>query len=217
MFELLFKRDVGTAPQLLLLGAHSDDIEIGAGGTILKLLEEFSDARVYWIVFSANGARAVEAETSANHFLKGAREKRVFVKDFRESYFPYVGDEIKDFFEELKHQFEPDLVFTHFREDLHQDHQTICNLTWNTFRNHTILEYEVPKYDGDLGRPNVYQPLSASICEQKIGYLMESFPSQTVRPWFTEDTFYSLLRLRGIEAQTVHAEAFYARKLVLGH
>ena len=217
MFELLFKRDVRTAPKLLFLGAHSDDIEIGVGGTVLKLMEKFPNASVFWVIFSADKVRAAEAEASAKCFLEGSSEKRVVVKNFNESYFPYVGAEIKDFFEELKLGFEPDLIFTHFREDLHQDHRTICDITWNTFRNHTILEYETPKYDGDLGRPNVYVPLSTAICEKKIRYLMEKFPSQTEKSWFTEDTFLSFLRLRGVEAQVKYAEAFYSRKLVIDH
>jgi LmbE family N-acetylglucosaminyl deacetylase len=215
MFELLFKRDVGTEPKLLFLGAHSDDIEIGSGGTVLKLLQRFPKASVFWVVFGADGERAREAVSSADRFLKDAGEKRVIVKDFRESYFPYVGAEIKEFFEDLKQAFDPDLVVTHYREDLHQDHQAICNLTWNTFRNHTILEYEIPKWDGDLGRPNTYVPLSPEICRKKVHYILESFPSQTKKQWFTEDTFLSLMRLRGVESHEYYAEAFYSRKLVI--
>jgi LmbE family N-acetylglucosaminyl deacetylase len=215
MFEVLFKRDVGTAPKLLFLGAHSDDIEIGSGGTVLKLLQRFSNASVMWVVFGADGERAKEAESSADRFLEGVGEKRVVVKNFRESYFPYVGAEIKDFFEDLKLGFDPDLVVTHYRDDLHQDHRAICDFTWNTFRNHTIIEYEVPKWDGDLGRPNLYVPLSAAIVQRKIRYILDSFQSQTRKNWFTEDAFLSLLRLRGIESQEHYAEAFYSRKLVI--
>ena len=215
MFELLFKREVGSSPKLLLLGAHSDDIEIGSGGTILRFLERFPGAVVYWVVFSAVPERAVEAQESAKLFLSGIAESHVMVKDFRESYFPYEGGQIKGFFEELKGLVDPDLVLTHFREDLHQDHRTISSLTWNTFRNQTVLEYEIPKYDGDLGRPSVFVPLSADTCERKIRYLMRAFRSQTQRPWFTEDTFRSLLRLRGVEAHEKYAEAFHLRKLVM--
>lgn len=216
MLELLFPRRAGTGPKLLLLGAHSDDIEIGAGGTVLRLLERLPGASVLWVVFSAQGQRAVEAETGAALFLEQARERRILVKTFRESYFPYVGHEIKDFFEDLKQLIDPDLIFTHFRGDLHQDHQTICNLTWNTFRRHTILEYEIPKWDGDMGRPNVYVPLDSETCRRKVRYVIECFKSQSTRHWFTEETFMSLLRLRGVEAGERYAEAFFAPKLVLG-
>lgn len=136
---------------------------------------------------------------------------------FKESCFPYRGEEIKAFFERLKKRVTPDLIFTHYRHDLHQDHRVICELTWNTFRNHQILEYEIPKYDGDLGQPNVYIPLPKSTCDRKVKYLMEEFPTQRGRQWFSSDTFYSLLRLRGIESspQARYAEAFYGRKIVL--
>lgn len=201
-------------PKILLLGAHSDDIEIGAGGTILQLLEEVPDAEVHWVVFSAPGKRDTEARASAALFLNGASHKETIVKNFRESYFPSVVDEIKDFFEQLKAT-DPDLIFTHYRDDLHQDHRTICNLTWNTFRNHTILEYEIPKWDGDLGRPNVYFPLNSRICQQKVQYLMDCFQTQKSKNWFTEDTFLSLMRIRGVESQEQYAEAFHARKLVI--
>ncbi len=201
---------------VLCLGAHSDDIEIGCGGTILRLLQTYRNCHVTWVVFCADKARKREAITSAKRFLRGAKANTIITKAFKESFFPYRGEEIKAFFEQLKARVAPDLILSHYRHDLHQDHRLICELTWNTFRNHLILEYEIPKYDGDLGQPNVYVSLSKELCDIKVKYLMEVFSTQRSRQWFTEDTFYSLLRLRGIEAPglTKYAEAFYGRKIV---
>lgn len=203
---------------LLCLGAHSDDIEIGCGGTILRLLRACGECDVTWVVFSAEAQRRREAVSSAKRFLKDARASTVITKSFKESFFPYRGEAIKSCFEELKLRFQPDLIFTHYRHDLHQDHRVICELTWNTFRNHQVLEYEIPKYDGDLGQPNVFVPLTQALCKKKVKCLMEGFSTQRSRQWFTEDTFYALLRLRGIEsnAPDKYAEAFYGRKIVLG-
>jgi len=202
---------------VLCLGAHSDDIEIGCGGTILRLLKAYSNCTITWVVFCADAARRREALSSAKRFLRGAKVSTIITKAFKGSFFPYRGEEIKTFFEQLKTRVEPDLIFSHYREDLHQDHRLISEFTWNTFRSHLILEYEIPKYDGDLGQPNVYVPLSREVCDAKIQYLMEEFSTQRSRQWFTEDTFYSLLRLRGIEAPgaTRYAEAFYGRKIVV--
>lgn len=203
---------------ILCLGAHSDDIEIGCGGTILQLLRMYKHCDVTWVVFSAKGPRKREATSSAKRFLRDARRSTIVTKEFKESFFPYRGEEIKGYFESLKKMVTPDLVFTHYRYDLHQDHRIICELTWNTFRNHSILEYEIPKYDGDLGQPNLFVPLDAEQAKEKVRILTECFGTQRNRQWFTDDTFYAMLRLRGIEANssTKHAEAFYARKVVLG-
>jgi LmbE family N-acetylglucosaminyl deacetylase len=201
--------------QVLCLGAHSDDIEIGCGGTILKLIEVFPEIQFHWVVFGAIGSRQAEAIASAHTFLKGAAHKTVEVKGFRDGFFPYIGAEIKDAFEQLKQQVVPDLILTHYRQDLHQDHQLIANLTWNTFRQHLILEYEIPKYDGDLGSPNMFVHLDESLQQRKITYLMEHFATQANKHWFTEETFRSLLRLRGIESNHQYAEAFYCRKFIL--
>ena len=218
MFSLI--PDVSSKPSLsiLCLGAHSDDIEIGCGGSILRLLQSWPHCEVTWVVFSAKAQRKHEALSSARRFLKNARTKTIITRGFKESFFPYRAEVIKGFFEQLKKRFAPDLIFTHYRYDLHQDHRVICELTWNTFRRHQILEYEIPKYDGDLGQPNVYIPLTQTLCDKKVKYLMDGFSSQRSRQWFTDDTFYSLLRLRGIEssAQEKYAEAFYSRKIVLG-
>ena len=202
--------------QVLCLGAHSDDIEIGCGGTILRLLAQRHNVEVRWVVFAASPARRLEAEKSAEIFLREAVKKEIVVRDFKESFFPYIGSEIKEYFEELKRTISPDVVFTHFRDDLHQDHRLISELTWNTFRDHLILEYEIVKYDGGLGSPNLFVHLSEEVCAEKIQYLMENFQSQRAHQWFTEETFRAILRLRGVEsnAPEKYAEAFHCRKIV---
>jgi LmbE family N-acetylglucosaminyl deacetylase len=208
---------LGSVRRILCLGAHSDDIEIGAGGTLLKLAGEVSDLEVCWVVFSAPGPRANEALLSANEFLHRCAHKTIKIGSFRESYFPSEWPSIKEWFEEIKAGFEPEVVFTHFRQDRHQDHRILSDLAWNTFRNHLILEYEILKYDGDLGRPNVFVPLSQQLCAQKIELLLKHFKTQSTKHWFTGDTFEAMHRIRGIEcaSATGRAEAFYCRKLVL--
>lgn len=201
---------------VLCLGAHSDDIEIGCGGTILKLIEEHENIRLYWVVFSSSQRRKKEAEQSARAFLKGAERKTVIVKTFRDGFFPYNGHQIKNYFESLKRKVVPDVIFTHYRADLHQDHRVISDLAWNTFRDHLILEYEIPKYDGDIGSPNCFVHLTERTSNRKIEYIIKHFVSQRGNQWFDKETFRSLLRLRGIEsnAPNKYAEAFYFRKLV---
>jgi len=217
MLNLTFERRRDSIFRILCLGAHSDDIEIGCGGTVLRILEENPDAEVFWVVMGASGQRADEATASAKSFLARARQKEVIVKEFRDGFFPYIGAEIKGFFEELKRRCAPDLILTHYRNDLHQDHRLVSELTWNTFRNHLILEYEILKYDGDLGTPNVFVPLTESLARRKVGILLDSFRSQLKKNWFTEDAFLAILRLRGLEcnAPEKYAEAYHARKLVL--
>lgn len=201
---------------VLLLGAHCDDIEIGCGGTILRLIREYPNLSVHWVVFSSDVEREREARKSASAFLEGAAKAEVIVKEFRISFFPYVATEIKGYFEDLKRTVQPDIVFTHGRSDLHQDHRTLAELTWNTFRNHLILEYEIAKYEGDLGHPNFFVPLSAEDCARKVKLLCDYFPSQSDKHWFTPETFYALLRLRGIECNSPngYAEAFHCRKSI---
>lgn len=200
--------------RVLCLGAHCDDIEIGCGGTLLRLLEEQPGLEVVWIVFSSTPQRKQEAMHSAAQFLRLSAKRKVIIKRFRDSFFPFQGAAIKAYFELLK-KMAPDLIFTHRREDLHQDHRLLSDLTWNTFRNNLILEYEIVKYDADLGSPNFYVPLPEAICESKVRAVLAAFGSQTGKSWFTEDTFRSILRLRGVECNSPHkfAEAFYARKL----
>jgi|SRR5579859_74258 len=217
MLGFAFANGREAAYQILCLGAHSDDIEIGCGGTILSLLDWYPNAQFAWIVFSGAGPRAAEAQASMGAWLPAARRSVVAIRDFRDGYFPYQGAEIKAYFEELKQAFSPDLIFTHCRSDLHQDHRLINELTWNTFREHAILEYEIPKYDGDLGSPNVFVHLDGAICCRKLELLRSYYTTQASKPWFTDETFRALLRLRGIEARAPqnYAEAFYGRKLVL--
>jgi LmbE family N-acetylglucosaminyl deacetylase len=202
---------------VLCLGAHGDDIEIGCGGTVLRLLEERSRVSVHWVVLSAHGGRAREVRRSASRILRTAAAAHVRVERFRDGFLPYEGAAVKDVFEQLKAAVSPDLVFTHYRDDAHQDHRLICELTWNTFRDHCVLEYEVPKFDGDLGHPNVFVPLSDRLRRRKVRLLMSAFPTQRTKRWFSEATFEGLMRLRGVEcaAPTGYAEAFYGRKIVV--
>lgn len=213
----MIRLPLGQAKKILCLGAHSDDIEIGAGGTLLKLIEARPDLSVYWVVFSAPGQRTAEAESSANAFLANVVEKtiRVVGTSFRESFFTTEWAKIKELFEDIRKNFDPDLIFTHTREDRHQDHRVLSDLAWNTFRNHLILEYEIPKWDGDLGVPNLYVELTPEQAKRKADLLMEHFKTQQTKHWFSEDLFYSLMRIRGIEAGARYAEGFYGRKVVL--
>jgi LmbE family N-acetylglucosaminyl deacetylase len=217
MLPLELGRSGGAPVRLLAIGAHPDDIEIGCCGTILKLLEEDALSAIGWVVLSGKGERADEARASAEAVLSGVEEKRLILRDFRDGFFPYDGGEIKEFFESLKSEFSPDIVLTHQRADLHQDHRVACELTWNTFRDHLILEYEVPKYDGDTGSPNLFVPLGEDLRRRKIDHLMTHFATQRPKRWFKEDLFSGLLRLRGMECNspTSFAEAFYCRKAML--
>lgn len=206
--------DAGHPPRILCLGAHSDDIEIGCGGTMLQLLEAQPEAAVYWVVFGAEGKREAEARDSAARYLDGIGNATVHVEPFPNSYFPEHWLAIKRVFEEELKPFAPDVIFAHYRDDRHQDHRVISDLAWNTFRNHFILEYEIPKYDGDIGQPNLYVPLPDDVVDRKIRGLMEVFATQHAHHWFSAETFRGLMRLRGLEAATTYAEAFHARKVV---
>jgi LmbE family N-acetylglucosaminyl deacetylase len=210
--------DLTRAKRVLCLGAHCDDIEIGAGGTILHLAKSHPELEVKWVVFGGeNPERVEEARRSAEVFLAGTSTKSdIVIHGFRDGFFPFQGELIKETFEELKASFIPDIILTHHDDDRHQDHRLISQLTWNTWRDHMILEYEIMKYDGDLGRPNLFVPLPQEVCQDKIGSLLEVFPSQAKRQWFDEEAFWSLLRLRGIEcnAPSRLAEAFFVRKIL---
>ena len=215
MTSLHLAEGLERGPTILCLGAHCDDIEIGCGGTLLRLLRARRDVKVRWIVFSSTPARALEAERAAALFLKGARARDVQIHTFEDGHFPYQGSEIKRVFEALKGGPAPDLVFTHYRDDRHQDHRVLSDTAWQTFRDSLILEYEIPKYDGDLGTPNVFSHLDASTSERKIRAIVKSYRTQHAKPWFTEETLRGLMRLRGVESRARYAEAFYGRKLVL--
>lgn len=202
--------------RVLCIGAHCDDIEIGCGGTLLELQARNPGMAIDWVVFSSDAVREQEARASAGQFLTEGPPHRVQIRQFPNSYFPGHVASIKPFFEELK-PLQPQLILTHYRGDLHQDHKVLADLTWNTFRNHLILEYEIPKYDGDLGRPNVFVPLSTAIREKKVRLILEHFASQQGKQWWSADTFNALMRLRGIECNAAdgHAEAFHCAKLSL--
>jgi LmbE family N-acetylglucosaminyl deacetylase len=218
MFGFSFLKKTNRPATILCLGAHCDDIEIGCGGTVLRLIREIKDVKFHWIVFSSVEKRKTEGIRSANQFLRGSLSKSITIHDFRDSFFPYIGAEIKQCMEKIRKEVNPDLVFTHYRDDLHQDHRIIGELTWNAFRNHLILEYEVPKYDGDLGSPNFFVPIEYATCTRKVRNIIDIYRTQRSKHWFTKDLFLAILRIRGMEAgcKTRYAEAFYSRKIVIG-
>jgi len=217
MMPLHLDRDGTKGFTILCLGAHADDIEIGCGGTILRLAEQYPGCVFHWVVFSAIGVREAEAHRAAALFVAPTALRGPLLKTFPDGFMPCVGTEVKAVFEALKHTVSPDVIFTHHRRDAHQDHRLIAELTWQTFRDHLILEYEIPKYDGDLGQPSLFVPLHYEVYQKKMQYLMKAFPSQHPKRWFEEQTFLALMRLRGMEcnAPSGYAEAFYCRKLVL--
>jgi LmbE family N-acetylglucosaminyl deacetylase len=202
---------------VLALGAHCDDIEIGCGGTILSLIDSNPDVNITWVVFSSNEQRKVEATLGANLFTNNREALNLKILDFKDGYLPYHGEAVKEAFESIKATVNPDLIFTHYRHDLHQDHRLVSELTWNTFRNHLILEYEIPKWDGDLGVPNSFVHLQQTTVDKKIQYLQQAYNSQQSKSWFTDDLFRSMMRIRGMESNSpsMLAEAFYSRKCVL--
>lgn len=214
MLNLIPKIDENRPLKVLCLGAHCDDIEIGCGGSLLQLCSSNRPIDIRWTVFSGSDARAEEARNSAEHWLKQAESGQVDVYAFRDGFFPNDWAEIKERFEELKGEFNPDFIFTHAAHDRHQDHRIVNELTWNTFRNHFILEYEIPKYDGDMGSPNFFIPLSEMTTKDKISGLMKYFGTQQDKHWFCEELFLGLMRIRGMESNSSsgYAEGFYIRK-----
>jgi LmbE family N-acetylglucosaminyl deacetylase len=204
--------------RILLLGAHSDDIEIGCGATVLRLCSELREVSFHWVVFGATGVRADEARSSARDFLSRAHETTIEIFDHQDGHFPAQFTTIKQRFEALKTQFLPDLIFTHHRDDRHQDHRLVSELTWNTFRSHLILEFEIPKFDGGLADPNVFVPVSKALRDAKVGLLLKHFRSQATKQWFEPELFNGLMRLRGLEGSSPdgYAEAFHCRKWTLG-
>lgn len=218
MNELRFETANDRSSTILFLGAHCDDIEIGCGGTILRLRESMPESDIRWVIFCSEESRRQEALESARRFLGETSVDRVRIESFQDGYLPYCGAEIKDVFEGLKREIDPELIFTHYRKDLHQDHRLICELTWNTWRNHNILEYEILKYDGDLGQPNVYVSVSAAQVECKLKTLMEVYASQASKDWFDAEALKAIMRLRGVESNAPerYAEAFYGPKLLIG-
>jgi LmbE family N-acetylglucosaminyl deacetylase len=208
----------GSAPlRILCLGAHSDDIEIGCGGTLLQWLRDHPSLEIVWAVASAANDRKVEARKSARALLRRAKHSEIFLGEFEDGYFPASFGPLKAFFQSVRNSIAPDVIFTHRLEDRHQDHRIVAELTWQIWRDHLILEYEIPKYEGDLGQPNAYVPLDSKIAQLKVEHLMRYFDSQRSKPWFVAESFSSLLRVRGIESKAASglAEAFYARKFIL--
>jgi LmbE family N-acetylglucosaminyl deacetylase len=216
MRALQFARP-GDRLSVLCLGAHSDDIEIGTGATLLSMMDRGIHLDVHWCVLSAVGEREKEAKAAAADFLSRAASTHIEVMPFQDGLFPEQGDAIKSWFELLKARANPDLILTHYRDDAHQDHRQVCRLTWNTFRDHCVLEYEIPKWDGDLGQPNLYIPVSAEVLRRKIELLNVHFGSQRSKHWFDSELFLGLARLRGMECRAPerYAEAFFGRKLTV--
>lgn len=217
MRALQFARP-GDRLSVLCLGAHSDDIEIGTGATLLSMMDRGIHLELHWCVLSGGGGeREREAKASAADFLSKAASAQIEVMPFKDGFFPEQGDAIKSWFEMLKARINPDLILTHYRDDAHQDHRQVCRLTWNTFRDHCVLEYEIPKWDGDLGQPNLYIPVSAEVLQRKIELLNLHFGSQRSKQWFDSEVFLGLARLRGMECRAPehYAEAFFARKLTV--
>ncbi|MCP5406308.1 MAG: PIG-L family deacetylase [Chromatiaceae bacterium] len=207
--------DMHRVKRLLCLGAHPDDIELGAGGTVMRLIEQNPGLRIRWVVFcGSDPVRAEEARASAAIFTDGAGQVQVEVHGFRDAFLPWQGEPVKNLFETLKRDFVPDLILTHCDDDRHQDHRLLSQLTWNTWRDQQILEYEILKWDGDLGRPNLYVALDELLCRRKVRQALDAFPSQRSRHWFTEDALLALMRIRGVECSSGFAEAFYARKMI---
>ena len=204
-------------PVVLCLGAHCDDIEIGCSGALMTLTERHPTLEMHWVVFTTEGQREAETRAAAARVAQASGRVAVEVHGLRPSWLPSRWDEAKEIMEGVRRRCQPHLVFTHRLEDRHQDHRTVAELTWNSFRDHLVLEYEIPKYEGDLGQPNLYVPLLRRVAEAKIGMLMECFPSQRPHDWFDADTFRGLMRLRGLECRAPEgfAEAFHARKVIL--
>jgi LmbE family N-acetylglucosaminyl deacetylase len=214
IFDLL-PRTKGTV-SILCLGAHCDDIEIGCGGTILQLLEHYQNIDCTWVTFCSTPERSDEARDVSAAFLARAEQTNIVIHSYRDGFLPWSAPEIKEAFEALKHTVKPDLIFTHSKDDMHQDHRLIGELTWNTYRNHLILEYEIPKYDGDLGRPNLFVPLEETVLAEKTRLIFDGYRSQHLKQWFSVELFRSLPRIRGMESNspTCYAEAFYCRKIL---
>jgi len=217
VIQLLSERRDQNKLNLLVLGAHCDDIEIGCGGTLLKWTMEARIQKVIWVIFSSNQARKEEAQRSAEMYLREIPESEIIILDYQDAYLAFAAKEIKDKFEEIRHLMNPDIVFTHYRNDRHQDHRLLSDLAWNTFRNHLVLEYEIPKYDGDLATPNGYVAIPSDHVNRKVKLLLECYASQVSKHWFDEETFKSLMRIRGLECNSPshYAEAFHLRKCLL--
>lgn len=217
MLKLEFGRRSPEGLRLLCLGAHSDDLEIGCAGALLQWIRRRETVEVTWVVFCAGGVRAAEARASAKALLRGAKRVDIVLADFPDAYLPADYRRVKEFFAELQVRAEPDVILTHRLDDRHQDHRLVSELTWQTWRDHLVLEYEIPKYEGDLGEPNLYVPLESNVANQKVRHLLKHFGTQRSKAWFAPETFLGLMHIRGVEcrAPTGMAEAFYLRKAIV--
>jgi LmbE family N-acetylglucosaminyl deacetylase len=202
---------------VLCVGAHCDDIEIGCGGTLLSLGKSHTDLKITCAIFSGNDDRQREARKSLESLFSAAADLQIVFHDFADGRLPFVGEAVKNAMEDIRGNIDPDLIFTHWEGDRHQDHRFLSEVTWNTFRDHLIMEFEIPKYDGDFGSPGVFCPLDKDTAERKVDHLMRAYRSQASKDWFTPDLFMSVLRIRGMEARadSGFAEGFYCRKLPL--
>lgn len=204
--------------RVLCIGAHSDDIEIGCGGTLLEWMDMRCTLHVTWVVLSAVGARAVEARRSATNLLARAKRVNIVIHGLDDGRFPAYYSEVKNALESVRsHWPDPDVILTHRLEDRHQDHRTVAEVAWQTWRDHLVFEFEIPKYEGDLGQPNVYVPISARNGRRKVEHLMRHFGTQRSKSWFSPETFEGLMHLRAIECRSTSgfAEAFHLRKATL--
>ncbi|HEU5297042.1 MAG TPA: PIG-L deacetylase family protein [Burkholderiaceae bacterium] len=203
--------------RVLCLGAHSDDIEIGCAGTLLRWLREYERVDLTWCVLSAGGERAAEATRSARALTRRASSCNVLLGEFEDGCLPADYRRVKDFLTELRSRGDVDVVLTHCLEDRHQDHRLVAELTWQIWRDHLVLEYEIPKYEGDLGHPNLLVSLPPALVKRKIDHLLRHFASQRSKSWFSAQTFEALMRIRGVEARAASgwAEGFQMRKAVL--
>jgi LmbE family N-acetylglucosaminyl deacetylase len=218
MLEFSLVSNLDRPLRVIALGAHADDIELGCGATILQLVSRYPDTEFLWAIASAEGNRAHEACASVEGFTKGiARTPDLVIGGFRDGYLPFGGTAVKEWVHTLGDRLSADVVFTHARDDLHQDHRFISELALNAFRDQPILEFEIPKYDGDLGAPNTFVPVEAELARRKCGLLVEHYESQLGKPWFNDDVFLGLMRIRGMESRSPsgYAEAFYCRKFAL--
>lgn len=204
----------GAPLTVLAVGAHSDDVEIGSGGTLLTLAAALPEVRAHVVVLSATPTRAGEAQAGARRFLPGGRVD-VEVHDLPDGRYPGHWAGLKDRLEELARRVRPDLILAPRLDDAHQDHRTVARLVRTVWRDHLVLGYEIPKYDGDLPRPNLYVPLTAEVLQEKLRLLRTCFPSQADRDWFDDEVFRGLARLRGVESRCRYAEGFEVTKLVL--
>jgi len=207
--------DLSRVKSAMFIGAHSDDIEIGAGGLLMRLVRESPGVEITYVILSGDATRHNEARNAAAAFTHGCGKLDLRLASFTDRFFPAEQTQIKKYFDQLKLNTSPQLVICHKASDKHQDHRVVNELVYNTFRAHSILEYEIPKWDGDLSTPNLYVPLSDEIATQKAELLMEHFGSQRSKHWFDLETFRGLMRIRGIECNAKYAEGFHVRKMVV--